>query len=52
MSTYRIVRYFRPDSQKTQPKNLPTELTLDEAQEHCNSDATHGETWFDGYMEE
>jgi hypothetical protein len=24
-------------------------LTLEEAQEHCNREETHGEGWFDGY---
>ncbi len=24
-------------------------VTLEEAQEHCNSEDSHGEGWFDGY---
>lgn len=52
MKTYKIIRFYRPDKQKTQPKNLPTGMSLDEAQEYCSSDATHDEDWFDGYTEE
>jgi hypothetical protein len=27
-------------------------LTLDEAQEHCQREDTHGDGWFEGYTEE
>lgn len=31
---------------------IETGVSLAEAQEHCNDPATHGEDWFDGYVEE
>ena len=47
--SYKILRFYRNDR--------PTELincglTLEEAQEHCSDEATHGDGWFDGYDEE
>jgi hypothetical protein len=28
---------------------IRTGLTLEEAQDHCNREDTHGDGWFDGY---
>jgi hypothetical protein len=33
-------------------KVIKTGLTLEEAQEHCRRDDTHGDGWFDGYESE
>lgn len=46
--TYRVVRYRFKDESKT----IKSGLTLEEAQEHCNSEDSHGEGWFDGYTAE
>lgn len=45
---YKIVR-FRFDSDN---KTVKRGLTLEEAQEHCNDESTHGPGWFDGYTED
>jgi len=47
MTTYRIVRFYQ--NKPASRKDLPTNLTLEEAQEHCNREDTHGDGWFDGY---
>lgn len=48
MSTYSIVRFrFQEESEL-----IDSGLTLEEAQEHCSRDDTHGDGWFDGYREE
>ena len=46
--TYKIIRF------KFAGKNRVIErgLTLEEAQEHCSDEKTHGDGWFDGYEEE
>ena len=46
--TYRIVRmrFNKPN------KVIKRGLTLEEAQEHCRREDTHGPGWFDGYEEE
>lgn len=46
--TYKIIR-FRFKGEK---EVIKTGLTLEEAQEWCERDDTHGEGWFDGYTEE
>lgn len=43
--TYKIIRFRFNQGRRT----IKGGLTLDEAQAHCSSDATHGEGWFDGY---
>jgi len=48
--TYKIVRIFREDSEFK--RTIKTGLTLEEAQEHCSREDTHGEDWFDAYYEE
>lgn len=48
--TYRIVR-FKRNSYEPQ-EVIRKGLTLEEAEEHCCQDDTHGDGWFDGYQEE
>jgi len=43
--TYRIVRFHRNHLTEI----IDTELTLAEAQEHCQHDDTKSADWFDGY---
>jgi hypothetical protein len=46
--TYSIIRFrFNAENEV-----IREGLTLEEAQEHCNDPATHGDGWFDGYEEE
>lgn len=48
--TYKIVRFYQdPNLAKYV---VETGLTLDEAQEWCSRDDTHGDDWFDGYERE
>jgi hypothetical protein len=48
MTTYKVVRFvFDGDN-----VDVAFGLTLEEAQEHCQREDTHGEGWFDGYAEE
>lgn len=47
MSRYEILR-FRFKGETTVIKR---NVTLEEAQEHCRREDTHGEGWFDGYRE-
>lgn len=47
-ATYSIVRFRF----KGEREVIATGLTLDEAQEHCQRDDTHGDGWFDGYTAE
>lgn len=51
-TTYKIVRFFQDFDHPDHGKVIRTGLTLDEAQEHCTDESTHGEGWFDGYTEE
>jgi hypothetical protein len=48
-TTYKIVRFYQDERPR---KVVKTGLTLEEAQEHCNDESTHGEGWFDGYEED
>lgn len=48
METYKILRFHFKDGSEV----IKTGLTLDEAQEHCSSEESHGEGWFDGYTKE
>jgi len=43
--TYTIIRFYFKGSNKV----LKNGLTLEEAQEHCRREDTHGDGWFDGY---
>lgn len=53
MSTYRIIRFYRDNTHPSFPnKTILTGLSLDEAQEHCRREDTHGDGWFDGYDHE
>jgi uncharacterized protein YciI len=48
VTTYKIVRFrFQGESSV-----INEGLTLEEAQEWCQRDDTHGDGWFDGYQEE
>lgn len=47
-TTYEIVRFhFKGESEV-----IAQGKTLDEAQEWCEREDTHGDGWFDGYREE
>lgn len=46
--TYSIVRFHFQDESVV----IDTGLTLEEAQEHCQREDTHGDGWFDGYRKE
>lgn len=48
MTTYKVIRFYFDKESKV----ITGDLTLEEAQEHCQRDDTHGEGWFDGYEEE
>ena len=49
METYHIVRFYYP-SQKKPAKHFDNNLTLEEAQKHCNNPKTRKEgVYFDGY---
>ena len=48
--TYKIIRFHRDNTEDNY--TVKTGLTLDEAQEHCRREDTHGDGWFDGYTEE
>lgn len=52
MTTYRIVRHYAPHRDRER-EIIREGLTLEEAQDHCDSEDSHkaGE-WFDGYTEE
>ena len=53
MSTYSIVRFYQDTAHADHHKVIHTELTLEEAKEHCNSDESEEEgVWFDGFQEE
>jgi len=42
---YRIIRHLFSG----QNREIHRGLTLEEAQEHCSREDTHGKGWFDGY---
>jgi hypothetical protein len=51
--TYSIIRYYADDSHPDHHKVIDSGLTLDEAQNHCQSLATsESGVWFDGYTRE
>jgi len=50
MPLYKIVRHYQdPD---VDSEIIETDLTLEEAQAHCQREDTHGPGWFDGYTEQ
>lgn len=51
-TTYLIRRFTFDRNHADYHRVIATGLTLDEAQAHCNDEATHGAGWFDGYEEE
>jgi hypothetical protein len=50
--TYKIVRFVFDDTLDPRRRVIRRGLTLEEAQEHCRDESTHGEGWFDGYEAE
>lgn len=46
--TYSIIRFTMGGWNRV----TQTGLTLEDAQEWCSREDTHGEDWFDGYQEE
>lgn len=46
--TYKIIRFRRDGISEVRVRGL----TLEQAQEHCQREDTHGEGWFDGYSED
>ncbi len=48
IKTYSIIRFTMGGQNRT----IKSGLTLEEAQEWCSREDTHGEDWFDGYTEE
>ena len=53
VNMYKIVRFTFDDNHPDNHKVIETGLTLEEAQEHCQSDETHEPgVWFDGYEQE
>lgn len=46
--TYKIIRFRKSGSHTI----IKTGLTLEQAQEHCSREDTHGRGWFDGYEAE
>lgn len=50
--TYKIVRFTFDENHPDYKRVIKTGLTLEEAQEHCNDESTHGDGWFDGYNAE
>ena len=48
--SYKVIRFYKDFDR--QSKVILTGLTLEEAQDHCRREDTHGEDWFDGYEEE
>ena len=46
--TYRIVRFTFGETKEIKE----TGLSLEDAQAHCQDEATHGPGWFDGYEAE
>lgn len=49
--TYKIVRFYGPGDERPN-EVMQTDLTLAEAQAHCQSPTSKGDGWFDGYYEE
>ena len=48
METYKIIRFEFDGENRVTKRGL----TLEEAQEHCSREDTHGDGWFDGFEEE
>ena len=53
MSTYEIIRFYADSSHPDHHKIIKSDLTLEEAKEHCQDDESHDAgVWFDGFQEE
>jgi len=48
--TYSIIRFYADRDRESEI--IETGLSLEQAQEHCGREDTHGPGWFDGYTEE
>ncbi len=48
--TYKVIKFYREEGKSSEV--VERGLTLDEAQEICNSASTKGEDWFYGYTAE
>lgn len=46
--TYSIIRFRMYEKAEV----IKTGVTLEEAEEHCERNDTHGDGWFDGWREE
>ena len=46
---YKIMRYSASGGK---PKKIKGDLTLKQAQKHCNNPKTRGKSWFHGYTKE
>jgi len=47
--TYKVIRFHRDNTEDNY--TVKAGLTLEEAQEHCRREDTHGDGWFDGYTD-
>jgi hypothetical protein len=48
---YDIVRFCLNSHARDHQRVITSFTTLEEAQEYCSREDTHGEDWFDGYRE-
>ena len=48
---YNIVRYYKGRPSSAVDIIIKENVTLEQAQAHCNDPATHGKDWFDWYKE-
>jgi len=51
-SKYKIVRFRHDKDWNITKRIVKKNLTLDEAQSHCQRKDTHGTAWFDGFTEQ
>ena len=51
MDTYEIKRFYAPGVGK-ENEVMQTGLTLEEAQDHCQSDDSKCSEWFEGFQKE
>ena len=52
MSLYKIIRFYKDKPVRSHGEEIiKKNVSLEEAQAHCNDPATAGDGWFDGYRE-